>query len=300
MHFSSSVVMVRPRNFHLNPQTILDNHFQTVINTLNREEIENTIEIEFDGIYNELINAGINVKAFNQDDGLDTPDAIFPNNWFSTHPEHIACLYPMKAPNRRLERRKEITDWLRARYYKINDLAFNEEQGKFLEGTGSLVLDNKNRMAYAAVSDRTHPKLVVDWCRSMNYKSVLFSACDKNSNPIYHTNVVLCIGNGFTICCFSAIRSEAERRIVAEALENSGNIILDISMEQLHHFCGNGLQLKSKTGEHVFLISKNGWEHLSVFQREIIKENSTVITPNLSLTEQLGGGSARCMVAELF
>jgi hypothetical protein len=284
----------------LNPQTILDNHFQTGVNTLNREEIESTIEKEFEDINYQLVNSGISVTVFNQDDGLDTPDAIFPNNWFSTHPEHIACLYPMKAPNRRMERRKEITDWLRTHYYKINDFSFNEEQGKFLEGTGSLVLDNENRTAYAAISDRTHPKLVVDWCRSMKYKPVLFSACDKNSNPIYHTNVVMCIGNGFTICSLAAIRSNAERRLLAEELEASGNIILDISLEQLHHFSGNGLQLKSKTGEYVFLISKNGWDHLSVFQREIIKANSKVITPVLSLTEQLGGGSARCMVAELF
>lgn len=176
MHFSSSVVMVRPRNFHLNPQTVMDNHFQSFISSMTREDIEDAIEAEFEDIQGKLINAGITVNVFDQADGLDTPDAIFPNNWFSTHPEHIACLYPMKAPNRRLERRKEITDWIRARYYKINNFTGFEEQGKFLEGTGSLVLDNQKRTAYAAVSDRTHPKLVLDWCKAMNYKPVLFSA----------------------------------------------------------------------------------------------------------------------------
>jgi hypothetical protein len=300
MIFSSSVAMIRPRNFHLNPQTILDNHFQTRVKSYSREEIETIIDKEFTDIHQQLLAAGIDVNVFEQSDNLDTPDAIFPNNWFSTHPEHIACLYPMKAPNRRLERRKEIVDWIRARYYKVNDLTPFELQGKFLEGTGSLVLQHKERVAFAAISDRTHPKLVVDWCKAMKYRPVMFSAEDKNGNPIYHTNVIMCFGKGFTICCMAAIRSATERKIVAEELQHSENIILDISLDQLHHFSGNGIQLKSKTGEPVFLLSKNGWEHLSVFQREIIKANSKVITPDLLLTEQLGGGSARCMVAELF
>lgn len=297
---SSSVVMVRPRNFHLNPQTILDNHFQTVIGIPSREEIEYTIEKEFKDIESQLNRAGIDVKVFEQSDNLNTPDAIFPNNWFSTHPEHIVCLYPMKAPNRRLERRQEIIEWLQERYYKTNDFSTYESQGKFLEGTGSLVLHHKHRVAFAAISDRTHPKLVVEWCKSLNYRPVMFAARDKNGNPIYHTNVVMCLGNGFTICCMEAITSATERKLIAEELERIGNIVLDISLEQLHHFSGNGIQLKSKSGEPVFLLSKNGWEHLSVFQREMIKANTKVVTPDLQLTEQLGGGSARCMVAELF
>ncbi|MFM9052533.1 MAG: arginine deiminase-related protein, partial [Bacteroidota bacterium] len=237
---------------------------------------------------------------FEQTDDSDTPDAIFPNNWFSTHLEMKLVLYPMKAENRRLERRREIIEWLGTRYTEMIDFSSFEKQGRYLEGTGSLVLDHLHRKAFAAVSDRTHQKLVLEWGRKMDFEIHLFSASDKNKNPIYHTNVVLALGHGFALAGLDAINSKGERDAVLSALSDTGRVIIELTTEQIHCFSANGLQLKNKFGNPVFVISKNGWEALSEEQKTIIRSMTEVITPSLTMTEQLGGGSARCMIAELF
>lgn len=297
---SNAVLMVRPRDFHCNPQTILDNHFQSIGFDFTRDEIEMKIQAEFDEFVGLLRAAGINVTIFEQSDDQDTPDAIFPNNWFSTHFDRKLVLYPMKALNRRLERRKEIIDWLSTRYTETIDLSAYENQGRFLEGTGSLVIDHDHRSAFAAISDRTHPKMVLEWGRRMGYEIQLFSASDKNSNPIYHTNVVMTLGRGFALVGLDAINSAAERKAVYAALSDTGREIIELTTEQIHFFSGNGLQLVDKNGDPLFVLSKNGWNALTEPQKIVIRSLTEVVTPSLNMTEQLGGGSARCMIAELF
>lgn len=299
-NFTGNVLMIRPRDFHCNPQTIMDNHFQSIEFDFSRDEIEANIQEEFEGLVSMLRSKGINVSIFEQTDKADTPDAIFPNNWFSTHADGKVVLYPMKAPNRRLERRQDIVEWLKSRYTETIDLSRFESEGKFLEGTGSLVIDHDNRIAYAAISDRTHPKMVMEWGKRMNYEVLLFSARDKNQNPIYHTNVVLALGNGFALVAADAINSTSERNALLRSLSESKRDIIQLTMDQVLCFSGNGLQLTGKNNTPVFILSKSGWDALTEPQRIIIRSSTDVITPDLRLTEQLGGGSARCMIAELF
>ena len=298
--YASNVLMVRPRDFHVNPQTILDNHFQSIDHVQSREEIESRIQVEFNQLAQALIQAGIKVNIFEQSDGMDTPDAIFPNNWFSTHTNGTLVLYPMKAINRRLERRHEIIQWLQKEYSTLIELTQFEKHDKFLEGTGSLVLDRSREIAYAAISDRTHPRLVLDWCHHMNYEPVLFSARDKNRNPIYHTNVVLSLGNNFILAGLDTISDITERSLLEKSLNQESVIIIELSLEQIHQFAGNGLQLINHAGEPVFVLSSGAWKSLTSIQQELIESKTRVIHVDLSLTEQLGGGSARCMLAELF
>ena len=297
---AEKVLMVRPRDFRCNPQTALDNHFQSIEFSFSRDEMEQQVNEEFDHYVSLLHEAGIETIIFNQSDSNDTPDAIFPNNWFSTHQDAGMVLYPMKAPNRRTERREDIIAWLSRSYSRVIDLSPFELQEKFLEGTGSLVLDQLHRIAYAVISDRTHPRLVIEWAKKMNYSVNLFSAHDKNHNPIYHTNVVLCLGNEFAMICPEAINSDAERKNILESLKKIRPNIIELTLEQVYHFAANGLQLSNKAGTPVFILSKNGWDSLNQSQRDKIKKLTQVVTPDLRMIEQLGGGSARCMVAELY
>lgn len=298
--FARRVLMVRPRNFHLNPQTLQDNHFQSIEYVYSREEIESRIASEFDQLAQALQDQGIETRIFNQEDALDTPDAIFPNNWFSTHRNQTLILYPMKAENRRWERRPDIIQWLSSQYRSTLDFTEHEKSGRILEGTGSLVLDRVNRVAYASVSDRTHPKLVIEWCQKMNYRPVLFAAQDMNEKPIYHTNVVIAAGNGFMLVGKDAVGQASERSALNQHLNESGHTIIELSLEQLHQFAGNGLQLTNDKGEPVFVLSTGAWNSLSLFQQQTMLAHTQVIHSDLTLTEQLGGGSARCMLAELY
>ncbi|MFM7217665.1 MAG: citrulline utilization hydrolase CtlX [Bacteroidota bacterium] len=292
--------MIRPKDFYCNPQTILDNHFQSIQFEFTREDIERSIQEEFEEFVSMLRHAGVTVYIFEQDDGLDTPDAIFPNNWFSTHEVGKLVLYPMKALNRRMERRKEIIEWLGTKYQQTVDLSAFELQGKFLEGTGSLVLDRENKLAFAAISDRTHPKMVVEWGRRMDYQVMLFSAADMNGNPIYHTNVALCLGEDFALVGMDSIRSATERHELMKTLIATGREIIPLQLSQVHSFSANGIQLKDREGNPVFVISQTGWDALYPEQKNRIERSTRVLIPALRMTEQLGGGSARCMVAELF
>lgn len=293
--------MIRPRNFHSNPQTAGDNRFQNTNSALNASEINKAVIDEFDRMVEMLKDAGINVSVFDQHDAYDTPDALFPNNWFSTDTKSRLFLYPMKAPNRRLERRKDVIGFLRNKYPQLHDLSFTENEGRFLEGTGSLVLDNKNKIAYACASERTDPKLVESWCREAGYVAEIFTATDVSGIPVYHTNVVMSIGNGFAMASFDAIPSDTEReRVRNRIMDDTNRELIELTRGQMADFVGNGLQLITNDRHPLFVLSERAWKCLHRTQQETILSHSSVITPQLTFIEQLGGGSARCMMAELF
>lgn len=295
--FTNRILMVRPASFYGNPETSIDNHFQV---TGNDDEIATAAAAEFDRMVDLLQEAGIDTVVFDSSDGIDTPDAVFPNNWFSSHRNGIVVLYPMKACNRRKERRTVITDWLKANSAGMMDLSPMESSGLYLEGTGSLVLDRTHRIAFAAVSERTDPGMVREWCEKMDYRPCLFSATDRNCQPVYHTNVVMNIGSGFTVAALDAIHDESERNTVTDWLEKTSPTIIRLSIDQLHSFAGNGIQLSDHSGAPVYLVSATGWKSLTEAQQALIASKTKVVTPEIPTIERHGGGSARCMVAELF
>ena len=298
MALAKNVLIIRPRNFRSNPQTATDNSFQKV--DIDSTEIQKNAELEFEGLKNLLEKNGIKVEVINITDNLDTPDDIFPNNWFSTHLNGTLVLYPMKAPNRRLERRKEIIELLHTRYPNILDLSRNEDRGLFLEGTGSIVLDNTNKKAYAALSERTSSNLLYEWSKKMEYETITFTAYDDAGKLIYHTNVLLTIGKGFCIICAESIKDKDELRLIRKSFKDTGNEIIEISFSQLKKFCGNCIQLGNNSGESFLLMSTQAFEGFHPEQIATIEKYCKIIHAPLDTIESQGGGSARCMIAELF
>ncbi len=296
MILSEKVLMIEPKGFCFNKETSADNFFQS----------EETIKVpgetamkEFHDLKNKLVKAGIEVIVFSPEDELTTPDSVFPNNWFSTTPSGELILYPMKAVNRRIERRKEIIDKIKSENTKLIDLTPMEDRNIFLEGTGSLVLDHESKIAYASLSDRTNKEAILEWCKVMNYEPVIFTSFDKNNEPIYHTNVVLTLGDGFAIVCLDAIKNKQERENLEKKLSEK-NELIKLSIMQMHAFCGNCLQLKNSDGDKFIVMSSQAYQSFTEKQKSRMIRHSTIIYSGLSTIETLGGGSARCMIAEIF
>lgn len=294
------VLMVEPGNFVSNPQTLGDNFFQQHPSSISKDELDKLAKKEFDALVEVLTDAGIEVRVFRQKDSLITPDAVFPNNWFSTMPEGTCILYPMMAENRRLERRADIISFLDSNYRKIIDLTHDENRGIFLEGTGSLVIDHKNKIAYASLSQRTSSNLIFEWEKLTGYQAILFSSYDKNNQLIYHTNVVMCLAEKFAIICPEAMEDEDARNRVKASLLETNHEIIEISLEQMSHFCGNCLELENRKSEKFLLMSALAFNHFTETQKENIEKHSKILQSDLHTIETFGGGSARCMVAELF
>jgi len=300
---ASKVLMIEPSlvsGIVSNPQTAGDNFFQQPVSSTAGEELAMKAKKEFDGLVEILVDAGIEVHVFKQNDSLETPDAIFPNNWFSTLPGSIMVLYPMMAANRRLERRPDIISFLGRNYSRKIDLTHDENRGIFLEGTGSLVIDHSNKIAYASLSQRTSSNLVYEWSKLTGYESVMFSAYDKNAKVIYHTNVMMCVGERFAIVCMEAIADQDGRERVKKSLMDTGHEVVEITMDQMHHFCGNCLELENNKGEKFLLMSSNAFHHFSEDQKTRIQKYCTILHSGLDIIETFGGGGARCMTAELF
>lgn len=249
----------------------------------------------------QLLAVGVDVMVY--DDIVDpyTPDSIFPNNWVSFHASGTVVLYPMQAENRRLERRTDIIDDLAKRFHvaKIIDLTHFEQEGKFLEGTGSMVLDRMYRVAFACLSPRTHPDVLAEFGRQTGYRTVSFHATDANGQPIYHTNVLMCIGDTFAVVCLSAITDPDERLMVRQELEGLNKRVIDITLEQLASFAGNMLMIKTKKGQKLLVMSTRAFESLTPKQIDQLDDYATLLHFDLSMIEGNGGGSARCMMAEV-
>jgi hypothetical protein len=297
---AGKVLMISPDDFGFNHDTALDNFFQKNF-SLTEKEIKSRAQKEFQSFKTLLENGGIEVVSFSLSYPVPCPDAVFPNNWFSTHPSGEAVFYPMKSASRRNERHHDIIEYLKSHYKKIINLSENENQNKFLEGTGSIVIGHANKTAYASVSQRTDKSLFYEWCKITEHKPVLFHAKDENENPVYHTNVLLCIGNGFAMVCLESVKNKNERKLVADSLVENGKEIIEVSLSQMHHFAANALALQNKKGEQVLVISLQGWNALDSHQQKRIRSFCPqIITPELNIIETCGGGSARCMLAELF
>lgn len=294
---TSEIIMIRPCSFGFNDQTALSNHFQQ---QENRDLIDvNTLaQQEFDRMAEILRSRGITVKIYQDTSEPPTPDAIFPNNWFATHPDGTIVLFPMEAENRRLERREDIINDLELNYRcsRIIDLTDTENIGIYLEGTGSIVFDHDHQLAFACRSSRTNEKLFIDYCKTIDYTPIVFDAVDKNEKAIYHTNVLMNIGSRYVIICLDAIPSN-QRQIVVDHIQSTKKELIEISTEQMGKFAGNMLELLARDG-YITVLSQTAFESLSQVQKERIQISSKLITIAIPTIETIGGGSVRCMMAE--
>ena len=300
-HFSSHILMVYPKNFRSNELTIDDNTFQNSSSNLSDNEIKNIALEEFELLYNKIQSQGIKVTVFKDSRNVDTPDAVFPNNWISFHNDNKAITYPMFAENRRLERTDLVIECLRDHGKNISieyDYSNFENDNLFLEGTGSLVLDRLNKIAYCSLSQRSNEELVNRFCKDMGYNPVCFKSYHQNK-PIYHTNVVLSICNKFSIVCLQSIIDKKERLSVADSLKSSGLEIIDIDINQMSSFGANCIQLNGNKGP-VLVMSSKSYNSFTNNQLGIIQKNTEVIHSSLENIENNSGGSARCMIAEVF
>lgn len=300
---ASHVLLVEPVNFRYNRETGATNAFQTAPGAEEEEALSRLATEEHHRLRDLLVDHGVTVTLTRS--LATSPDAPFCNNWFSTHPadERLPAtlvLYPLLAENRRIERRGDLVSLLRPAYPRVVDLSPNEGKARFLESTGSLVLDQAARTAYAALSPRTDLSLALEWAGDLGYDLMAFTAVDRGGVPFYHTNVLMFIGHGLAGICLESIRSSGERRAVEARLQKDGKEILPLTQEQTANFCGNCLALSSGNGTPLFVMSSQAWRHFPEAQRATIERHGRILHTELSAFEKLGGGSARCLVAELF
>ncbi|MBT8274148.1 MAG: amidinotransferase [Bacteroidia bacterium] len=303
---TNTILMVRPTRFRANEQTAVNNYFQKEYSGISQKELQSRAESEFDAYVEQLRSIGVNVIVFNSTDGLDTPDAHFPNNWVSFHDNGTMGLYPMFAENRRLERREDVMLHLESAGFKIDnivDYTSAEEEGLFLEGTGSLVLDRVNRKAYCALSQRAHEDLLFEFCEDFEYTPIMFTAyqtVNGERKPIYHTNVMMCLGETFAVICLACIDDKKERKTVIKNLKEDKKEIIEISEQQVANFAGNMLQVRAKDDTLFTVMSEAAYNSLTADQIKRIKNHSDILYGSLNTIETCGGGSARCMMAEVF
>ena len=299
---TADVVMIRPACFASNPETLASNRFQTAGTDVAEIVVQRTALAEFDALADALRSAGVRVHVFDDTPTPVKPDAVFPNNWFSTHADGTVVLYPMLAPNRRLERRFDVIEALHARdgfhVHATIDLTHREEESKYLEGTGSLVLDRVNRVAYACLSPRTDLDVLGEFGQRLDYDVVAFDAFDSGGAPIYHTNVLMSLGTRFAAVCTAAIE-EGRRAAVVALLESTGRTLVDLSFEQMHSFAGNMLELRTDTGGCAVAMSATASQSLTDQQRAILAADARIVSVPIPTIEKLGGGSVRCMIAEI-
>ncbi len=303
---TDTLLMIRPVAFRMNEQTAVNNYYQKVIDGLLPTTVNAKAQQEFDAFVSKLEAAGIRVIVVNDTVEPDTPDSIFPNNWVSFHDNGDVVLYPMFAENRRLERREDILDEIENAGYvieEIMDYTAAEEDNFFLEGTGSLLLDRVNKIAYCALSPRADEELFIEFCEDFDYAPVIFEAfqtVDGVRKQIYHTNVVMCLGTDFAVLCADCIDDKQERKHVLEQLRNSGKEVILISEEQVNNFAGNMLEVTTETGKRYIVMSEAARTSLRPAQVQMIEKYGEILSSSLDTIEACGGGSARCMMAEVF
>ena len=303
---TNTILMIRPTSFRMNEETAVNNYYQKDVEGKSQVELQEIAEQEFDAFVENLRAIGVHVIVFNATDGLDTPDSHFPNNWISFHENGTVGLYPMFAENRRSERREDVLEQLEAQGYHIEnivDYTSAEEEGFFLEGTGSLLLDRVNRKAYCALSPRADEELFIEFCEDFEYTPIIFrakQAVDGKRKAIYHTNVMMCLGETFAVVCLECIDDKRERKHVIKNLEDDGKEVIRISEAQVNSFAGNMLQVKGKDDKLYVIMSQAAYDSLSPAQIKIIEKHCEIMSSSLDTIEACGGGSARCMMAEVF
>ncbi|WBA42427.1 citrulline utilization hydrolase CtlX [Hymenobacter canadensis] len=294
--------MVRPAAFGFNAETAFSNSFQQPIAEQTPGALQARALAEFDGAVAQLRAHGVRVLVFEDAPEPVRPDAVFPNNWLTLHADGRVLLYPMCAPNRRLERRPDIVAALAQDFLvtEVVDFAAWEQQQVFLEGTGSLIFDHEHRVAYAGLSPRTDAALLAEVCAQLGYRPVSFRAQDAQGQEIYHTNVLLSIGPGFAVVCLESIRDAAERAAVVVSLQETDHEIVDISLAQVACFAGNMLILQPAAGPALLALSQTAHEALTPAQRQTLSAYATLLPLPIPTIETIGGGSVRCMLAEVF
>ncbi len=297
---ADAVLMIRPACFGSNPETAASNRFQQ---GGAGPEVPLLAQREFDRLAAQLSSAGVAVHVADDKPGPARPDACFPNNWLSLHADGSVVLYPLMAPSRRAERREEPIAQLRAAGFRIKrtvDLSHWERRGEFLEGTGSLVLDRCHRIAYACWSPRTHAGPLAEFAVKLGYRTVTFDARGPGAQPVYHTNVLMAIGARFAVLCLEAIPDPEQRATVQAELEQAGHELIAISNSQMNDFAGNLLALSSSGGEPLLAMSVTAWDSLATSQQRALEGHGTIVTAVIPVIERYGGGSVRCMIAEIF
>ncbi|WP_242133299.1 citrulline utilization hydrolase CtlX [Aestuariivivens marinum] len=303
---TNTILMIRPINYRMNEQTAINNYYQKVLDKILPETVNVRAQQEFDAFVEKLRQIGVNVIVVSDTNEYDTPDSIFPNNWVSFHENGDVGLYPMFAENRRLERREDILLTLEEQGFIIKniiDYTSAEEEGVFLEGTGSIVLDRVSRKAYCALSSRADEDLFIEFCEDFEFTPVIFTAYQWVNNkrlPIYHTNVMMCIGESFAVICLNSIDDKKERKNILKHLKEDGKDIIDISEEQVNHFAGNMLQVRGKNDSRYLIMSQAAYNALTNEQVQKLEKHTNLLSSSLDTIEACGGGSARCMMAEVF
>jgi len=302
MQNTQTIMMVRPARFQLNDQTVGSNAFQDNSASGKSEEVSQKAVAEFDNFVQILQKNGVNVIVVQDTMEPPKPDSLFPNNWVSFHADGTVVLYPMEAVNRRWERRRAILDLLRTEFDIKNeiDLSFYEQENKFLEGTGSLILDRENKIAYACLSSRTNPEILEDFAKKMDFEVVSFWSTDRQNKAIYHTNVMMCVGKKYVVICLESIKDAAERQKVVQIIQKTDKEIIEISFEQVESFAGNMLEVVNKAGESKLVMSEQAFKSLNTAQIGQIEKYSQIVSAPIYTIERYGGGSARCMLAEVF
>lgn len=298
--------MVRPVQFRMNEQTSVNNYYQKVPENILSEVVNKMAVKEFDGMVRKLKKVGIQVIVVKDTKEFDTPDSIFPNNWISFHSNGTIGLYPMFAENRRLERKESVLEAVENQGFVVKnvvDYSGAEVDNLFLEGTGSILLDRVNNKAYCAISDRADEGLFIEFCEDFEYTPVVFSAfqtVNDKREKIYHTNVMMCIGDTFAVVCLASIDDKKQRKSLINHLQDDGKKVIEISEDQVNHFAGNMLQLKGVEEASYLVMSQSALKSLRPAQVKLIESHTTILSCPLDTIESCGGGSARCMMAEVF
>ena len=293
--------MIRPAAFGFNEETAANNYFQSNPD-ISKEELQQRALTEFDIMVQTLRSHDINIVVIDDTKEPAKPDAIFPNNWLSTSPDGVVTVFPMYAPNRRIEKRDEILEQLAAAFVirDVQDWSEYEAEGRFLEGTGSMIIDYENKMIYACVSERTSLSVLEKYAATNGYQAIVFLATDKNGMPVYHTNVAMALGEDFCVLCEEAIEEEWELIAVRQLLESTNHSIIAITRDQMHCFAGNMLQVKNNKGEKFLIMSQTAFNSLRKEQKQMLEAYSTLLPIAVPTIEEVEGGSVRCMIAEIF
>ena len=299
---TNTILMIRPANFGYNQETATNNAFQTQDNSLSMSDVSQKAKEEFDEFVRRLRAAGINILVHEDTATPVKPDAVFPNNWVTFHDDGTIATYPMNAPTRRLERREDVLEQLISQFNFQKRIQFeqNESIGRFLEGTGSLILDRPNRIAYACLSPRTDETLLDEFCDKLGYKKAAFTAVDGDDQEIYHTNVMMALGTSFVVICMDTIKDAKERSKLLQQFADTSKEVIEISLGQMMAFAGNMLQVKNNEGTGYLIMSEQAYQSLTEEQIVKIKEHTEILHSPLYTIEKYGGGSARCMMAEVF
>ena len=303
---TNSILMIRPVAFRMNEQTAVNNYYQKVVDGLLPATVNAKAQQEFDAFVEKLTAVGVDVTVVEDTLNPDTPDSVFPNNWISFHENGDVALYPMFAENRREERREDILDILEDKGFVINnivDYTSAEEDGFFLEGTGSLLLDRTNAKAYCALSPRADEELFIEFCEDFDYAPVIFEAFQTVGSErklIYHTNVMMCLGETFAVICADCIDDKKERKMVLENLKENGKEVVLITEAQMNNFAGNMLEVRGANDKRYLVMSTAAHQSLTPKQIEQLEKHAEILSSSLDTIEACGGGSARCMMAEIF